>query len=56
MDQFQFGEMKLTWLDGGITALDGGTMFGVVPRALWSKKYPVNEQNQIAYGKTNGRK
>jgi glyoxylase-like metal-dependent hydrolase (beta-lactamase superfamily II) len=47
MDQFQFGEMKLTWLDGGITALDGGTMFGVVPRALWSKKYPVNELNQI---------
>jgi glyoxylase-like metal-dependent hydrolase (beta-lactamase superfamily II) len=47
MDQFTFGEMKLTWLDSGITALDGGTMFGVVPRALWSKKYPVNELNQI---------
>lgn len=47
MDQFQFGEMELTWLDGGITALDGGAMFGVVPRALWSKKYPVNELNQI---------
>ena len=47
MDQFTFGEMKLTWLDGGITALDGGSMFGVVPRALWTKKYPVNESNQI---------
>ena len=47
MDQFQFGEMQLTWLKGGITALDGGAMFGVVPKALWSKKYPVNDQNQI---------
>lgn len=47
LDQFQFGEMTLTWLDGGITALDGGTMFGVVPKPLWSKKYPANEQNQI---------
>nr|WP_256521663.1 MBL fold metallo-hydrolase [Halobacillus sp. A5] len=37
----------MTWLNGGVTHLDGGAMFGVVPRALWSKKYPVNEQNQI---------
>ena len=22
-------------------------MFGVVPKALWSRKYPVNEKNQI---------
>lgn len=47
MDQLQFGEMTLTWLDGGVTSLDGGAMFGVVPKALWSKKYPVNEHNQI---------
>lgn len=46
-DQYKLGEMTLTWLDGGITALDGGAMFGVVPRALWSKKYPVNDLNQI---------
>jgi glyoxylase-like metal-dependent hydrolase (beta-lactamase superfamily II) len=47
MDQYVFHNMTLTWLDGGITALDGGAMFGVVPRALWSRKYPVNELNQI---------
>jgi len=47
MDQFTFGEMKLTWLDAGITALDGGAMFGVVPRGLWKRKYPANELNQI---------
>jgi glyoxylase-like metal-dependent hydrolase (beta-lactamase superfamily II) len=37
----------LTWLSGGATNLDGGAMFGVVPKPLWSKKYPPNEKNQI---------
>lgn len=27
--------------------MDGGAMFGVVPKPLWAKKYPVNENNQI---------
>ena len=47
MDRYVFHNMTLTWLDGGVTALDGGAMFGVVPKALWSRKYPVNELNQI---------
>ena len=47
MDRFEFHNMTLTWLEGGVTALDGGAMFGVVPKALWSRKYPVNEFNQI---------
>ena len=41
------GNISLTWLNGGVTNLDGGAMFGVVPRALWKDKYPVNELNQI---------
>lgn len=47
MDQLIFHDMKLTWLNGGVTALDGGAMFGVVPKALWSRKYPANDKNQI---------
>ncbi|MGG0656298.1 YtnP family quorum-quenching lactonase [Rummeliibacillus pycnus] len=47
MDTFQFHDMKLTWLNGGATFLDGGAMFGVVPKPLWSRKYPVNDKNQI---------
>lgn len=47
MQKFQFHEMNLTWLDGGTTFLDGGAMFGVVPKVVWSKRYPVNEKNQI---------
>ncbi|WP_158736535.1 MBL fold metallo-hydrolase [Alteribacillus sp. YIM 98480] len=47
MEQLTIGEYTLTWLRGGVTHLDGGAMFGVVPKALWSKKYPVNDKNQI---------
>lgn len=41
------GDFKLYPLQGGITQMDGGAMFGVVPKALWTKKYPPNELNQI---------
>jgi len=44
---FRIGEFELTWLNGGRFELDGGAMFGVVPKALWSKKYPANEDNTI---------
>ncbi|SDQ41777.1 YtnP family quorum-quenching lactonase [Virgibacillus salinus] len=47
MEELQVGRAKLTWLNGGVNFLDGGAMFGVVPKALWSKKYPPNEKNQI---------
>ncbi|MCP8967494.1 YtnP family quorum-quenching lactonase [Ectobacillus ponti] len=47
MDQLRIGETTATWLRGGNTNLDGGAMFGVVPKALWSRKYEHNEQNQI---------
>lgn len=47
VDQYTFHDMQLIWLDGGLNYLDGGTMFGVVPKALWSRRYEANEQNQI---------
>lgn len=47
MESLQVGRAKLTWLQGGVNFLDGGAMFGVVPKALWKKKYPVNDKNQI---------
>ena len=47
MEVFKLGAITLTWLNGGVTHMDGGAMFGVVPKPLWSKKYPVNEKNQI---------
>ncbi|MGD7007492.1 YtnP family quorum-quenching lactonase [Metabacillus sp. 84] len=47
MEQLHIGGIKLTWLNGGVTHMDGGAMFGVVPKALWTRKYPVNDLNQI---------
>jgi glyoxylase-like metal-dependent hydrolase (beta-lactamase superfamily II) len=39
--------MKLTSLETGKLKLDGGAMFGVVPKVLWEKAYPANEKNQV---------
>ncbi len=47
MDTFKFHEMTLTWLDGGVIAYDGGAIFGVVPKPLWSRVYATNEKNQV---------
>lgn len=47
METLKLGDLTLTWLNGGDTFMDGGAMFGVVPKPLWSRKYPVNEKNQI---------
>lgn len=47
MEQLKVGNVSLTWLTGGVVHLDGGAMFGVVPKTLWEKKYLCNEKNQI---------
>jgi len=47
MERLQIGDVTVTWLNGGVTHLDGGAMFGVVPKPLWSKKYFCNENNQV---------
>ncbi len=47
MEQMKIGDLTLTWLNGGVTFMDGGGMFGVVPKPLWSKKYPPNDKNQV---------
>lgn len=37
--------MKLYAINAGTFKLDGGSMFGVVPKVLWQKKYPADEDN-----------
>jgi glyoxylase-like metal-dependent hydrolase (beta-lactamase superfamily II) len=44
------GDMDLTILTDGTYLLDGGAMFGVVPKPLWEKRTPANERNQILLG------
>ena len=37
--------MKIYPIETGNLKLDGGAMFGVVPKTLWQKLYPCNENN-----------
>lgn len=43
----QLGKFRIRWLSDGGFKLDGGAMFGVVPKTLWSKRYPCDDQNYI---------
>lgn len=44
----QIGKFKIDLLDTGSLALDGGAMFGVVPKSLWQKTYTnADELNRI---------
>ncbi len=45
--RLSFGDLQLTALYDGPFRLDGGAMFGVVPRPLWEKLAPPDERNRI---------
>jgi len=42
------GRFELDVVSDGTFRIDGGTLFGVVPRVLWEKLSPPDEQNRIA--------
>ncbi|MEM6796827.1 MAG: MBL fold metallo-hydrolase [Acidobacteriota bacterium] len=44
------GDLKLSLVSDGAFRLDGGAMFGVVPRPLWEKQKPADDLNRIAMG------
>lgn len=43
----QLGDFELTPLLDGYFRLDGGAMFGVVPKTLWEKRTAADERNRI---------
>ncbi len=43
----QLGRFRLHALSAGGQRLDGGAMFGVVPKPLWQKKMPADERNRV---------
>ena len=43
----KFGDFELTPLFDGFLRLDGGAMFGTVPKPLWEKRAPADEKNRI---------
>jgi hypothetical protein len=44
---FRIGGLRCHTLEGGLQRLDGGAMFGVVPRTLWSTRVTPDERNRI---------
>jgi glyoxylase-like metal-dependent hydrolase (beta-lactamase superfamily II) len=44
------GDFELTICTDGIYYLDGGAMFGVVPKPLWEKRAPADALNRILLG------
>jgi glyoxylase-like metal-dependent hydrolase (beta-lactamase superfamily II) len=46
----RFGDLELISLSDGIFRLDGGAMFGVVPKPLWERRAPADERNRIQLG------
>ena len=45
-----FGDLELTSLFDGFFRLDGGAMFGVVPKTLWEKRTSADDRNRITLG------
>ncbi len=46
-DAFALGEFDIHSVCDGFFSLDGGAMFGVVPKVLWEKKAPADAKNRI---------
>lgn len=49
---FELGDLQITFLDGGHLWLDGGAMFGIIPKPIWSKRIQVDEANRIPLATT----
>lgn len=47
---FTVGDARVSVLHDGTIALDGGAMFGVVPRVVWEKRDPPDERNRVTLG------
>ncbi|HET7789233.1 MAG TPA: MBL fold metallo-hydrolase [Gemmatimonadales bacterium] len=47
---FKVGRLTCHALEGGRQHLDGGAMFGVVPKPLWERRIPADARNRIPLG------
>jgi glyoxylase-like metal-dependent hydrolase (beta-lactamase superfamily II) len=46
----QLGTFRVHAIQAGGQKLDGGAMFGVVPKPLWERRVPADERNRIQLG------
>ena len=47
MNRLEIGNLELYPVETGRFRLDGGAMFGVVPKTLWSRMIPADDKNRI---------
>lgn len=50
VSRYAVGDLELISLSDGTFRLDGGAMFGVVPKPLWEKKTAADDRNRILLG------
>ena len=43
----KIGKYKLKIVESGYFGLDGGAMFGIIPKPLWQKTNPADESNRV---------
>ncbi|MBI1912382.1 MAG: MBL fold metallo-hydrolase [Deltaproteobacteria bacterium] len=46
----EFGDFRIHPVSDGFFRLDGGAMFGVVPKTIWEKTNPSDEKNRVLLG------
>ena len=46
----KFGEFELFVVSDGTFRLDGGAMFGTIPKVLWERTNPADDRNRILMG------
>lgn len=47
MPRLEMGEWTIHTIEAGFLWLDGGSMFGSVPKPMWNKTNPADERNRI---------
>ncbi len=47
VEPLRVGKFEIYWMEGGRFQIDGGSMFGVVPKVLWQKKWSCTDDNYI---------
>ena len=50
ISRFTLGELELISLSDGFLRMDGGLMFGIVPKAQWSAVSPADDRNRVTLG------
>lgn len=49
----QIGNYKLVTIHSGFIGLDGGAMFGIIPKPLWEKTNPADNSNRVTLATRN---